>query len=499
VQTFADVLRHADAHHASAVAFVDGDTRLTYGELAERARRLINAVIGRGLRPGARVAILAENSYQYGEIFLSLPAAGFVVVPINIRHHPQEIAAALEDAAPQLLFADEVGHVAMVGVHSEVPIVRLGTDYEALLAASGAAPIEAGVDRDSPAAVFFTGGTTGRSKGVVLTHRNCLAVAAAMLVTMRVDADDRWLINGPMFHASGSFGLLGCTWAGATQIVLPRFEVGAAMQTIARERVTVMFGVPIMLARMITLLEQTPLDVSSLRFIGHGGAPMSAEELRRLHDAFPLAELAAMYGATETAGMCAAYTHHERQVGKPAARSCGRPVFGTEFAVVDDQGRALPANTVGEVVVRGDNIMNCYLGRPEETAEALRGGWYHTQDLGYLDRGCLYLVDRKRDMIITGGENVYSLEVEDVLYRYPGVQEAAVIGIPDAEWGEAVVAVVVGGDDLDPEELRAFCRTGLARYKVPKHVFARQDPLPRTPAGKLQKTKLVAEYSATAS
>jgi long-chain acyl-CoA synthetase len=313
-----------------------------------------------------------------------------------------------------------------------------------------------------------------------------------------VDADDHWLINGAMFHASGLYGLIGCTWAGARQIVLPRFEVASALAAIERERVTVMFGVPIMLTRMAAALEATPVDVGSLRFVGHGGAPISSEELRRVRRAFPGAELAAMYGTTETAGMCTALTHHERELDSAAARSCGQPVFGVEIAIVDADDVGQPVGVVGELVARGDNIMAGYLDLPSQTDQALRGGWYHTGDLGYLDAaGFLYLVDRKQDMIITGGENVYSLEVEDVVYRFPGVTEAAVIGLPDTEWGEAVTAVVVGSAGLDSLALRAFCREHLAGYKVPKQVHLRENPLPRSATGKLLKTSLKAEYQPT--
>jgi long-chain acyl-CoA synthetase len=490
VRTFADAVTYAGKYFANLVAFVDGDVRTTYRELDERVHRLAGAMQALGIGAGERVAVLAENSSQFAELYLGLPSAGVVVAALNIRHTPTEIEHAIEDAAPQLILADSLGLAKLDSIAHGIDVVPLGAGYEQVLRDARPAPLRHDLDADHPAALFFTGGTTGRSKGVVLTHGNCTAVAAAMLVTMRLDADDRWLINGPMFHASGTYGLLGSCAAGVRQVIVPRFEAETALDTIERERITVMFGVPVMLTRMARSLSVRPRDVSSLRFVGHGGAPASSDEVRQIHDAFPGAELAAMYGTTETAGMCTALAHHERFIGAAAARSCGRPVFGVEVEIVDGAGTPQPTGTVGEVVVRGPNIMAGYLNLAVENATALAGDWYHTQDLGYLDADALlYLVDRKRDMIITGGENVFPAEVEAVLAGHPAVADVAVIGIPDERWGESVHAVVVARQELDPAELIAWSRDRIAHFKCPSSVSV-TGQLPRNATGKVLKSVL---------
>jgi acyl-CoA synthetase (AMP-forming)/AMP-acid ligase II len=310
------------------------------------------------------------------------------------------------------------------------------------------------------------------------------------------EPDTCFLLVAPMFHLAGTLAVLPTVWHGARQVVMPAFDAAAALDLIAAEGVTATQVVPSMLAALCEEQLERPRDVSSLRHLTFGGAPSATETLRRARRAFPGAELMTMYGATETAPLVTAVRHLERLLDTPRARTCGRPLIGVELRVVDPESREpVAVDEVGEVAVRGPNVMAGYWNKPEQTDAVLAGGWYQTGDLGRLDdEGYLYLVDRAKDMIVTGGENVYSTEVEDVLYRHPAVLEAAVFGVPDERWGEAVHAVVVPRGEVTADELVAHCRESIAGYKVPKRIELRDEPLPKSGAGKLLKRELRAPY-----
>jgi acyl-CoA synthetase (AMP-forming)/AMP-acid ligase II len=310
------------------------------------------------------------------------------------------------------------------------------------------------------------------------------------------EPDTCFLVVAPMFHLAGTLAVLATVWHGGRQVVMRAFDAAGLLDLVERERVTVTQVVPSMLAAMTDAQLARPRDVSSLRYLTFGGAPSATETLRRAHRAFPGAELATMYGATETAPLVTAVRHLERRLETPRARTCGRPLIGVEARIVDPGNRTpLAAGEVGEVAVRGPNVMLGYWNKPEQTDDVLAGGWYHTGDLGRIDEeGYLYLVDRAKDMIVSGGENVYSTEVEDVLYRHEAVLEAAVFGIPDERWGEAVHAVVVLRSAVSEEELIRHCRAEIAGYKVPKAIELRTEPLPKSGAGKVLKRELRAPY-----
>jgi acyl-CoA synthetase (AMP-forming)/AMP-acid ligase II len=492
MHTFLAPLRRAEECFADRLALVDDERRLTYGEVGVRARRLAGALAARGLRPGDRVAVYAENSTQYAEVTLALPAAGIVVVPLNIRHALPELQAVLEDTAPRLLLTDRFQPEIADALGGAVEqVVVLGDDFERLVAGGPEVGLGAGVHPDDLALIYCTGGTTGRSKGVMLSHANKIHDAFALLSSSRLEHDDVWLVMGPMFHASGSFHIVPCTWVGATQVILRRFEVHAALAAIERHRATVTFGVPTMVRQMTELQRHDPHDLSSLRLLGHGGAPITLKDLQAFHETCPHVELVGMYGATEMGPLATAVEHQERLLGSERFRSCGRAVIGQELAILDDDGRALPVGEVGEIAVRGPAVMMGYWENKEATEAVLHDGWYLSGDVGRLDeQHLLYILDRKKDMIITGGENVYGAEVEDVLIRYPGVVEAAVFGVDDDEWGQVVQAVLVCEEDLDVEAVRTHCRGFLANYKVPKRVRVQRDPLPKSGAGKVLKREL---------
>jgi long-chain acyl-CoA synthetase len=331
----------------------------------------------------------------------------------------------------------------------------------------------------------------------MLTHRNLVANATHLQLCWPFGPQTCWLVIAPMFHLAGSIAVLSTVWNAGRHVVLSAFDPAAVLDLIERERVTATLVVPSMLAAMNEEQLARPRDVSSLELICFGGAPSATETLRRAHQAFPGARLLHIYGATETAPIATTLLGVERVLDLPQARSCGQPAVGVDVEIRDADGARCPAGEVGEVVVSGPNVMGAYWNKPDQTAAALRDGWYATGDLGYMDDdGFVYLVDRAKDMIVTGGENVYSTEVEDVLYRHPAVLEAAVFGVPDERWGEAVHATVVprAGAAVDEAELVAWCREAIAGYKVPKRIELRAEPLPKSGAGKVLKRELRAPF-----
>ena len=325
----------------------------------------------------------------------------------------------------------------------------------------------------------------------MLTHRNLVANTFHIQAFTPFRPDTRWLIVAPMFHAAGSIAVMATTWNGGCQVVLPAFDPARALDLVEAHAITSTLVVPTMLAALTEEQLARPRDVSSLAWVNHGGSPCATETLRRARSAFPQTHFLHTYGATETAPIATVLLDEERELDGPRARSCGQPAVGVEVAVMNPAGAVVPPGEVGEVVVRGPNVMAGYWNKPVETAAALVDGWYHTGDLGYQDdHAFLFLVDRVKDMIVTGGENVYSTEVEEALYSHAAVLEAAVFGVPDTHWGEAVHAVVVPRSEVTPEELIAHCRAAIAGYKVPKAIELRIEPLPKSGAGKVLKREL---------
>jgi long-chain acyl-CoA synthetase len=484
------ILEAATAEHASHCAVVCGGDRVSYGELSSRCRRLVAALRGLGLEVGDRVGVVAENCHRYLELYLAVPAAGMVLVPLNRRLTKREIDYALRDSGTEVLFTDrpELGGPGTT-------LIDLRDRYEGLLAAAEEASFPR-ISSETLAGLFYTSGTTGAAKGVMLSHANLAANTATWYARWPFGRDTRWLLIAPLFHLAGTNAVLATVAAGGRHIVLPSFGAAGALELIAAEGATATLVIPTMLAAMADEQLQRPRRVSSLVHLSHGGAPIATETLRRAHRAFPHAELMNIYGTTETAPNVTFLPEEEKLLDSPVVRSSGRAVDGAEIAVVDASGARQPAGEVGEVIVRGPMVMKGYWNKPDATAAALKAGWYYTGDLGRIDAdGYLYLVDRRRDMIVTGGENVYSTEVEEVLYRHPKVLEAAVFGVPDAQWGEAVHAVVVLREPLDDEgELAEHCRGQIAGFKVPKAIEISDAPLPKSGAGKILKRELRAPF-----
>ena len=484
-------LRRAERIQPDREAVTCGGARLTYRETAERCRRLGGALHELGLSRGDRVAVIGPNCHRYLELYQGVPGAGMVVVPLNARHTPIELRYALEDAGARVLFAG----IAVPDLPDCVErVCDLAGGYEALI---DAAPERAFVECDESdlAGLFYTGGTTGKAKGVMLSHRNLLANSTHFQWVWPFDHSTRWLVAAPLFHAAGSLAVLATVWQAGHQVILGAFDPCVALDLIAEYAVTHTLVVPSMLAALIEEQLARPRELPSLRGISHGGSPIATETLRRAHLAFGDVELLHLYGTTETAPIVTGLRHEEDLLDDPRIRSCGQPVPGVEVELRDPLGEPVATGEVGELVVRGANVMLGYWNKPAATADVLQNGWYRTGDLAYLDdRDHVYLVDRAKDMIVTGGENVYGTEVEEALYAHEAVLEAAVFGVPDERWGEAVYAVVVPRTEVEPDALIAHCRTLIAGYKVPKHVELRRVPLPKSAAGKVLKRQLRAPH-----
>jgi long-chain acyl-CoA synthetase len=495
VHTINNPLLRAERTAADAEGLICGDVRLTFGEFVSRCRRLGTVLSDLGTVRNDRIAIVAFNSIPLMELYCGIPAAGRVQVPLNFRWAHPELVYAIEDSGARVLFIDrDPGPLADL----VETVVRLDTaDYEARLAAVQETDFDAGIRADDMAGLFYTGGTTGASKGVMLTHANLIANAYNSQMFWPLGPGDVYQVIAPLFHAAGSTSALQCIYQGVPQVLVPAFDPGAILDQIEAEHVTATLGVPSMLAAQVEAQLDSPRDMSSLRIYGHGGSPVPIEVIRRATQAFPTTEFAHVYGATETAPLLTGVRHEELNLDEERSRSCGQPLIGVEVEIRRPDGTPSPIGEPGEVTVHGDNIMAGYWNKPEQTATVLRGGWYSTGDVGRVDhQGYLYLLDRSKDMIISGGENVYSTEVEDAIYTHPGVLEAAVFGIPDESWGEAVHAVVVlrAGVEVTPEDIMAHARESIAGYKVPRSVQLRAEELPKSGPGKVLKRELRAPF-----
>lgn len=492
-----------------AVALVCGARRSSFAAFADRASRFAAALQALGLQPGDRVGMLALNSDRYIEYLWATWWAGGAINPVNVRWNPQEVAYSLDDCDTRILLVDDHFKDAASGLKElskalqtlvyvgdgEVPAGMLS--YEALLA--DAAPVEDARRQDGDlAAVMYTGGTTGMPKGVMLSHANLYVNALAAVAATPRPVEAVGIVTAPLFHAGGIGLTLQLMLRQCKQVILPAFDEIAILDAVRDEGGSEIFMVPTMIKRLIEHPRFPAYDVSRLELVMYGAAPIDSALLAQAIRALPAAAFVQVYGMTELAPavtMLPAWCH--REPGHEAKlRSAGKPVPIAEIRIVDEQGRPVSTGTAGEVIVRGPMVMMGYWGQPEQTAEALRDGWMHTGDGGRFDEdGFLYIVDRIKDMIVTGGENVYSAEVENVIAQLPEVSMVGVIGVPDDQWGERVQAVVVvrPGQTLSAEQVIAHCRSQIAGYKCPRSVEFRSE-MPLSAAGKLLKHVLRAPY-----
>jgi fatty-acyl-CoA synthase len=472
-------------------AVVFGEEVMTHAQLHDRAARVASVLAQRGVQPGDRVALLLRNRIEFVEALLACHRLAAIAVPINFRLAPDEIDYILADSGAAALIAD------LPRAEVTVPIMlQVGPDYEAAVA--GASPrhhVPELLD-DGVALMCYTSGTTGRPKGALLTHRNLVASTLSWIHEMRAGQDDVWLSGQPLFHIGGINGLLPFLVLGATVIITPSttFDPEAMLRMIEAHAVTMCIFVPTQWAAICASAAVTQVDPEQLRVAMWGASSAPRQILEAMGFAFPRAAIVSAYGQTEMSGATTLLKGPDstRKMG-----SVGKPMLGVEMRVVDDDLRDVPAGEVGEIVYRGPNVMGGYHRRLEATREAFAGEWFHSGDMArFDDDGYLWLVDRKKDMIISGGENVYPAEVERVLLDHPAVADVAVIGVPHPRWVETPVAFVVPRGPVDPDEgeLIAHCRQHLAGYKKPSAILVVGE-LPRNAAGKVLKRQLRGTYS----
>jgi long-chain acyl-CoA synthetase len=504
-------LRRALQTNAEAIATIDGDRRRNWREVGDRVARLPGALQGLGVKRGDRVAVLMLNSDRYLELYLGIAWAGAVIVPTNIRWSHTEIEDSLRDCRATALVVDKAFVAMGVELAKAVALTLVYADddagpaearhYETLIAASE--PIaDAMVPRDELAGIFYTGGTTGRSKGVMLSHANIVSNALHMLCEGLLPAGTVYLNAAPMFHLANGAGMFASLISGGSNVVIKTFNPELLMAAVEKEKVTATLIVP----TMIQMLSDHPrfhsADLSSLKQIMYGASPISEALLNRAMAGLPGTAFHQLYGMTELSPL-ATHLPWDQHTGEAAMkknrqRACGRAAIGCEVRIVDVDRKPVAVGVVGEVAVRGQSVMMGYWERPEETAKAVIDGWMHTGDGGYMDEeGYVYLVDRVKDMIITGGENVYSMEVENVIAQHPAVSQCAVIGIPSEQWGETVHAFVIpkAGASANAAEIIAFCKERIAGYKCPRSIDIRTEPFPLSGAGKVLKRELRRLYA----
>ena len=471
-------------YYPDQAAFASGEKRSTFRELHERVARVAASLVSHGFRRGDRLAMLLPNEPEYIELIYACSRLGVIAVPLNTRLSPTEIDRVLTDASPRGLIR-----------HSSLPAptVRLSwervLDKEPLDAANGAA-LEAIYDSEAVLALVYTSGTTGHPKGVSLTHANVLSNVHFLNYWMPYEEGGVYLHAAPMFHIADFPLMFAAPAFGTCQVTIPKFNPQSFCETVERQRVSHTVLVPTMINSLIQFPDLNRYDLSSLKQLAYGGSPMAPDLIRRTRKAFPKLKLVQGYGLSES-GFLTGLEDHEHTDDK--LLSCGRPCPGIDVRIIDESGNETEAGRPGELVARGANVMRGYWNNPEETKTAFRNGMFRTGDVGYQSRdGYFYLLDRIKDMIVTGGENVYTGEVEAVIYEHPAVREAAVFGIPDPQWGELVMASVVlkPGTSLSADQLIAHCRRSLANFKIPHRIEFSQTELPKSGSGKILKREL---------
>jgi long-chain acyl-CoA synthetase len=488
----ASILTESAARVPGNPAIRLNDVELSYAELDDRSARLATLLRAKGLVRGDRVGVMLPNVPEFPVAYYGVLRAGGIVVPLNVLLKRREIAFFLADSGTELLLAwREFGEEARAGAE-EAGAEVIEVEPESFAAALAELDPTAGLadtDEQDTAVILYTSGTTGKPKGAELTHFN-LWRNSQISVETTTEAHEGDVVLGalPLFHSFGqTVSMNGALRVGACLTMLPRFDPGEALETIQRDRVTHFQGVPTMYGALLHHPERERFDTSSLRSCISGGAAMPGEVLRGFEQAFDAIVLEG-YGLSETSPLaCSNHPDRERKVG-----SIGTPIKDVEMRVVDENDDPLPQGEVGEIVIRGHNIMKGYWQRPEATEEAMRGGWFHSGDMARVDEdGYFYIVDRKKDLIIRGGYNIYPREVEEVLYEHPKIREAAVVGIPHPEWGEEIgAAVVLGeGEELAPADVSAYVKDRIATYKYPRVVWFVEE-LPKGPTGKILKREI---------
>jgi long-chain acyl-CoA synthetase len=491
-------------------AILDREGNLTWSEFGDRVARAAGALLALGIRPGERFAILCRNSFRHAELNYAGYWMGAVPVPVNHRLAPPEIRYILDDAACDVIAVEDAFAELMQTEELAPWCERMfwiapggggpgGPDYETMIAGAAPAPLR-DCDENDDAILLYTGGTTGRGKGVRLTHRNIVCNALQLARSMNIQEDDSYLHSSPMFHST-DLKSTACTMHGAAHSYLSEFSPDNVLEAIERHRITIASLVPTMIIRILQHEKFDDYDLSSLRLLTYGTSPIALEWIRRAMERFRGIDLQQCYGLTETSPILSILDETDHRSALESGdytrlASAGRPLSGVDLRIVDDDGNEVATGEAGEITVRSPTVARGYLNRPEETEASFRDGWLYTGDIGRVDdEGYLFMLDRKKEMVITGGENVYTSEVEAVLHQHPSVHEAAVVGVPDPQYGEALFAVIVPAPGAAPtdEEIISHCRGRIGGYKIPRRM-AFVEELPKSTMGKVLKTELRHTY-----
>jgi acyl-CoA synthetase (AMP-forming)/AMP-acid ligase II len=515
----ADTLKKACQFFPEKMAIVCGGRRWTYREFFGRLSRFSHFLKEEGVERGDRIAILHPNCHCYLEVYYAIALAGAAAVPLNYRLSAGELAVIMNDAGARVLVADPRFRQAVEQIRTDLPTVEriiwtgdrkdnlpgAGRDlrYEEIVGGGDAPAHQAEVTESDIAQIYYTSGTTGRPKGVMLTHKNVTVHALGTIAELHLTDRDVWLHAAPLFHLADAWATWAITWVGGTHVLVGEFDPPTVLAAIEKEKVTLTNLIPTMLNMLVNDSGVKDHDYSRLRVLLSGGAPIAPEVVRRIVDTFQC-DYIQTYGMTETSPYLTLSILKGHLMEKSPEEQLrfksktGREFIATELKVVTDDGREIRKDEkeVGEIIVRGDTVTPGYWQLPEETTRAIRNGWLYTGDMAVMDdEGYVTIVDRRKDMIVTGGENVYSTEVENALYLHPAVLECAVVGVPDEKWGEAVKGIVVlkPGRETTEEELIGFCKERIARYKAPKSIDFISG-LPKTGSGKIEKKKLRDPY-----
>ncbi|MBS3808603.1 MAG: long-chain-fatty-acid--CoA ligase [Desulfobacterales bacterium] len=507
------ILDRAVKLYPKKTAVVDGDIRLSYEQVQDRVYQVVHALDDLNISQGARVAFLDYNTYRYMELYFGLAQAARVLLPLNIRLYPDDYSYILNDSEAEMLIFHADFKPVIEKIKDEVPTVRYfyiadgpadadwiaGTYEDLIKKSSNEQLFYEPADENDMLNLYYTSGTTGRPKGVMLTHRNIYTNALTTIISFQLEDATTWYHIAPLFHLADAFFIWSVTFQGGSHVMQRQFEPRQVLQTIADERVTAAMMVPTMINFLLDVADIDKYDLSCLEWIMVGGAPMSPANAKKMTEVLGCRYVSG-YGLTETTPLLTVGNLKDTLKDAPEEKQMdhitrtGLEVAGVDLRVVDADGNQVPWDnqTVGEIIVRGDNVMKGYWKLPEETEKAIRNGYFHTGDLATVDEeGYVFIVDRAKDIIISGGENISSIEVENVLYTHPDILECAVIAMADPKWGEVPKAVVSlkSGSSADEKTLIDFCRKRMPGFKTPKAISF-VDELPKTGSGKIRKVDL---------